>query len=130
MLDNPTALPLPALTGVGQKRLRPVAYLKAAVALLLALSLTFIVVSNYVGWTARVAITKVKHHCDKGGCYQKVVVEGRDKAFRVADEARVAIGDQAEIITTCNPRCQLDMVAVWPRGTDRRVVLPGSDVRE
>jgi hypothetical protein len=82
-----------------------------SVALLLGATLTFIVVSNYAGWTARVEVTSVKKDCTRPECEKSVFVSGRQQPFRVAGERQVEVGDSAEIHTRCTPRCQLELVS-------------------
>jgi len=77
----------------------------------LAIGLTFIVVSNYRGWTARVEVTSIKKDCERPGCQKSVFVRGREQPFRVATERVVQVGDRAEIRGKCTPRCTLELVS-------------------
>jgi hypothetical protein len=85
--------------------------LQGVVAASLAIGLTFIVVSNYRGWTARVEVTSIKKDCDRPGCQKSVFVRGREQPFRVARERGVEVGDRAEIRGKCDPRCKLELVS-------------------
>ena len=90
---------------------RPFSIVQGVVSALLFVSLAFIVVSNYAGWTARVEVTRVKRDCADAHCQQQVFVEGREQAFRVSGDRRVEVGDRAEIHGRCNPRCKLELVS-------------------
>jgi len=102
----PTNAPEPA-------RPKLLARVQACVAVCLLLSLTFLVASNYLGWTARSAVTSVARTCAGGVCQQKVIVEGRRQAFDVSDKIAVAPFDSAAVRVKCTPGCQFDLVAIW-----------------
>ena len=84
--------------------------MRGIVAVSLAATLAFIVISNYLGWTARIPVKQVSRNCDHDDCYQKVVVEGRAQAFKVPMSLRIAAGDLAEIRGSCTPSCKLELL--------------------
>ncbi|HEY6723771.1 MAG TPA: hypothetical protein VI197_07050, partial [Polyangiaceae bacterium] len=110
---EPADRPLPSATGPLATEARPprpgvARLLQIVVSVCLALSLGFLVASNYLGWTARTDVTKVARSCAATTCPQKVVVEGRGQAFQISGKVRVTPGDTAAIRVKCTPSCQFE----------------------
>jgi hypothetical protein len=103
--------------------LRTIVLRAAAVGVGLA-TLLFIVISNVVGWSARVEITQVKRVCAGPACEHELRVEGRDEVFRVSDDVEAVAGDAARIRVTCRPRCELELTGVWPSAGGPLRALP------
>jgi len=97
----------------------------------LLLSLAFLVISNYAGWTARAEVTTVERVCVGAACQQKLVVAGRRQAFLVPENLSVKAGDAAAIRVRCTPGCQVDLVGVWRAGAVQATpVAPGQPALE
>jgi sterol desaturase/sphingolipid hydroxylase (fatty acid hydroxylase superfamily) len=94
------------------------AYARLSVAVLLASTLTFVVISNYAGWTANVVVNSVERRCVKGECHRAVLVEGRAQTLRVSDTSVVESGHIASVRATCTPACKLELTGSRP-GADQ-----------
>ena len=79
---------------------------------LLVGALAFLVVSNYVGWTAVIPVTSVVQRCQGQACYQVLALDGSDRQFRIEAGLHVEPGDLAEVHAQCTPRCQLEVVGI------------------
>ncbi len=103
--------------------------LQIVVSVCLALSLGFLVASNYLGWTARTDVTKVARSCAATTCPQRVVVEGRGQAFQISGKVRVTPGDTAAIRVKCTPSCQFELLGIW-HGSATRATLVGQSGKD
>ena len=109
--------------------------LQVGIAVLLAISLGFIVISNAFGWSARMQVVSVERRCAEGICYQAVVLAGSKRTFRVPENVRVAPGSFADVSGRCTPRCDLEIAGVQAndefdllRSIYSRVFVPGLPV--
>ena len=98
---------------LGERRsLSLLGVVQATVAALLAIGLGFIVLSNAVGWNARLQVVSVERRCAGGACHQAVVLDGSKRTFRVAESMSVKPGDFADVAGRCTPKCELEITEV------------------
>lgn len=98
---------------------------QGVVSVTLVLVLTFIALSNYLGWTARLEVVSVKGTCSSGPCQQRVLVAGGKQPLEVFTSARIKPGDQVDVRGTCTPRCELKLTGIWPSHSQHRVPVGG-----
>ena len=119
-----------AQNDVGRPASRVETVFKSAISVSLVIVLSFIVVSNYLGWTARVEVASVKRLCPGDQCRQRVKLLGSGRAFELPGGLEVAPGDRVDVRGTCTPRCQLELTGVWPSAGGPRIALkPAGEAR-